>query len=97
MTSRLYHASTWIDRRQDFRRSPIHGIGSFARTPIQQDEVVEVIGGVVMTIAEFHAFQQTVPLYNAIQIDEHLHLVELPEVTAQRKGGSLILEQLFHH
>ena len=51
--------------------------------------MVEVIGGVVMTTAELHAFQQTVPRYNAIQIDEHLHLVELPEITAQRKGGSL--------
>ena len=80
---------TWIDPRQEFRPSPIQGIGSFARAPIQSGEVVEVIGGRVMTTEELRTFQTTVERYNAIQFDEQLHLVESPEVTAERGGGSL--------
>ena len=80
---------TWIDPRQEFRASPIHGIGAFARAPIKQGEVVEILGGVVMTEVEFRTFVQTAQRYNAIQIGEELHLVELPEVTLQRAGGSL--------
>lgn len=88
-TDRIYRTKTWIDPRQDFRLSPIQGIGSFARAPIKQGEVVEIIGGVVMDEVEFRAFMQTVPQFNAIQIDEQLHLVEQPEITQQRGGGSL--------
>lgn len=42
-----------------------------------------------MTEAEFRAFQQVTPRYNAIQIGEDLHLVEVPEITQRREGGSL--------
>ena len=89
VTPHNYRSQTWIDPRQEFRASPIHGIGSFARAPIKQGEVVEIIGGVVMTEIEFLGFVQTVSHFYAIQIDEQRHLVELPEVTAQRAGGSL--------
>ncbi len=84
-----YRAQTWQDHRQEFRPSPIHGTGSFARAKIQAGEVVEIVGGTVMTEAEFRRFQQTTPHYNAIQIDEDLHLVEHPDVTKQHTGGSL--------
>lgn len=88
-SSDCYLKQTWIDPRQQFRRSPTHGTGSFATAPIQQGEVVEIVGGKVMTEAAFLAFQQNNPRFNAIQIDETLHLVEAPEITAQRTGGSL--------
>ena len=42
-----------------------------------------------MTEHEFRVFVETVPHFNAIQIDEENHLVELPEITQQRGGGSL--------
>ena len=42
-----------------------------------------------MTDSEFHSFVKTTPQFNAIQIDEHLHLVELSDVKTQRDGGSL--------
>jgi SET domain-containing protein len=87
--SRRYLTQTWVDPRQDFRRSPTHGTGAFATAPIQQGEVVEIVGGEVMTEAEFQAFQQNNPRFNAIQIGEALHLVERPEIMAQRAGGSL--------
>lgn len=90
MTSpRRYREQTWVDPRQEFRISPTDGIGSFARAPIRCGEVVEIVGGVVMSDEELRAFQQANPRFNAIQIDEHLHLVESPGVTAQRQGGSL--------
>ncbi len=42
-----------------------------------------------MTDAEFRAFIRTTPRVNAIQIAEVRHLVEAPEITQQRAGGSL--------
>lgn len=89
MSQSHYREQTWIDPRQDFRKSPTQGIGSFARASIKKGEVVEILGGVLMTDEAFHAFQQTIPRYNAIQVGENLHLVERLEVTTQRAGGSL--------
>jgi SET domain-containing protein len=89
MPLRPYRARTWRDARQEFRTSPTHGIGSFARAPIAAGEVVEIVGGVVMSDDEFRAFQRTAARYNAIQIAEDRHLVERLEVTARRAGGSL--------
>ena len=43
MMSRSYRTSTWIDPRQEFRESPIQGIGAFARSAIAPGEVVEVM------------------------------------------------------
>lgn len=42
-----------------------------------------------MTDAELCAFIRTTPRFNAIQIGEDRHLVEAPEITQQRAGGSL--------
>ncbi len=89
MPSRRYREQTWVDPRQVFRASPTQGIGAFARALIRGGEVVEIVGGVTMTEEEFRAFQRPASRYNAIQIDEQLHLVEQPEATQQRGGGSL--------
>ena len=89
MKSRNYREKTWVDPRQSFGPSTIHGMGSFAQVPIKAGEVVEIIGGRVMTEEEFWAFVRTVDRFNAVQIGENLHLVELPEITQQRGGGSL--------
>ncbi len=88
-TPRRYRPETWTDPRQEFRDSPIHGVGAFARAPIQRGEIVEIVGGVVMSEAEFQAFCRSHQRYNAIQIAEDRHLVEQPEITARRAGGSL--------
>lgn len=42
-----------------------------------------------MSEAEFRVFQRATARYNAIQIAKDLHLVEDPEITWQRVGGSL--------
>ncbi len=60
-----------------------------ALAPIRRGEVVEVVGGALMTEERFRAFVRTTPRFNAIQVDEGLHLVEHPEVTLRRAGGSL--------
>jgi SET domain-containing protein len=72
---------TWFDPRLEFRKSSISGNGMLAREPIKQGEIVCIVGGTVMTDSEFAAFQATHSLYNSIQIDDHLHLVEDPEIT----------------
>jgi hypothetical protein len=89
MANNRYRSQTWIDPRQVFRASLTQGIGSFAQEMIRQGEVIEIVGGTVMTDAAFRAFMRTTPRLNAIQIAEDRHLVELPEITQQRGGGSL--------
>lgn len=84
-----YRAITWRDPRQRFDASPTQGIGAFAAAPIARSEVVEIVGGELMDEAAFRRFQSRHTRFNAIQIDEELHLVERPEVTARREGGSL--------
>lgn len=87
MVSHTYLQQTWLDPRQEIRPSPIQGMGIFARAAIQPGEIVEIIGGRVMTEAEFRTFQTTADHYNAVQIGEHLHLVERTSVTQQRAGS----------
>jgi len=50
-------------------------------------EVVEIMGGIVMTEAEFQTFLVGTSRFNAMQIGEGLHLVEPQEVTAARRGS----------
>jgi hypothetical protein len=59
----------------------------FAREPIEKGETVCIVGGAAMTDSEFAAFQAAHRLYNSIQIDDHLHLVEDPEVTRHLEGS----------
>ena len=48
-----------------------------------------MVGGDLMDEEEFRAFVRNTPRFNAIQVDEGFHLVERPEVTERRAGGSL--------
>jgi SET domain-containing protein len=85
--TRRYLPKTWRDFRQAVRSSAIDGMGIFALQPIRQGEPVEIIGGNPMTDDEFRLFQQTVGCFNAVQIDENLHLVERTANTQQRLGS----------
>jgi uncharacterized protein len=82
-----YLPQTWNDPRIEIKKSPISGNGMFAREQIKKGEIVCIVGGMVMTDAEFAAFQATHPFYNSIQIDDHLHLVEDPEITRSLDGS----------
>ena len=84
---KTYLPQTWVDPRIEFRPSRISDNGRFAREPIKKGEAVCIVGGIVMTDEEFAAFQATYRNYNAIQIDDHLHLVEDPEVTRTLEGS----------
>jgi uncharacterized protein len=84
---KAYLPQTWIDPRIEFRNSPISGTGMFARELIKKGEVVCIVGGMVMTDSEFAAFQATHSLYNSIQIDKNLHLVEDPQITRYSDGS----------
>lgn len=86
ISRRKYLLQTWADPRIEIRRSAINGEGIFASQPIQEGEVVIIVGGVVMTETEFDAFQAAHPLYNFIQIDPELYLVEDPETTQSLEG-----------
>lgn len=82
-----YRVETWLNPRLEPRPSPIQGKGFFAREPIAVGNVVSIVGGALLTEAEFQAFQATTPMYNAIQIDEDLHLVERQEITRATDGS----------
>ena len=84
---KTYLPRTWTDPRIEFRSSRISGMGMFAREPIKKGETVCIVGGNVMTDSEFAAFQASHRIHNSIQIDEHLHLVEDPEVTQSLEGS----------
>jgi hypothetical protein len=87
MPTKPYLPHTWTDPRQSILPSSIQGNGIIANAPIRAGEVVEIIGGVVMTEAGFRHFQASATRYNAVQIDEDLHLVEVPQMTAERLGS----------
>ncbi|MEO8394020.1 MAG: SET domain-containing protein-lysine N-methyltransferase [Chloroflexota bacterium] len=57
--------------------SAIEGKGGFARDLIRMGEIVVIIGGTVFSEAEFNLFAATTAQYDAIQIGEDLHLVDL--------------------
>jgi hypothetical protein len=82
-----YHPQTWNDPRIVIRKSLIGGNGTFAREPVKKGETVCIVGGTVMTDSEFEAFQASHSIYNAIQIDEDLHLVERPDITRSLDGS----------
>jgi hypothetical protein len=84
---RQYNESSSVDRRVIVKRSAIEGQGGFASEPISQNEVVGIIGGTVMTEAEFQAFIATADRFDAIQIDEDLHLVDLSPNSRASNGS----------
>jgi len=84
---KTYLPQTWVDPRIEFRTSRISGNGMFARAPIKKGEAVCIVGGTVLTDDEFAAFQAIHRNYNSIQIDDHLHLVEDPQVTRALEGS----------
>ncbi len=86
-TMKSYHPQTWNDPRTEIKKSPISGNGMFARQPIKRGETISIVGGMVLTDSDFEAFQSNHPIYNAIQIDEGLHLVEQPEITQILDGS----------
>lgn len=49
---RQYPRRYWTDPRVQIRSSDIRGHGLFARTPFRAGEIIEVMGGDVMTEAE---------------------------------------------
>lgn len=81
-----YLPQTWNDPRIEIRRSAINGDGIFACQSIQKGEVVIIVGGRVMTEEEFASFQAAHSVYNFIQIDKDLYLVEDPETTQSMEG-----------
>jgi uncharacterized protein len=85
VSPKSYQTTSWYDARVEIRPSLIQGGGMFARRPIQAGEIVAIVGGTVMTEDEFYAYIATTSRFNATQIGEHLHLVDLiqaPETVA---------------
>ncbi len=88
MPERQYPPTSWYDARVATRPSSIQGNGMYATAPIRAGETVAMTGGVVMTEDEFHAYIATVARWNATQIGEALHLVDLIQ-TPDASDGSI--------
>ncbi len=82
-----YLLQTWNDPRLEIKASSISGNGMFARQPIRKGEIISIVGGAALTDSDIEAFQSSHSIYNAIQIDEGLHLVEQPEITQTLDGS----------
>ena len=78
MVQSNYPRTTWYAPGLEIRPSSTQGDGMFATRPIHEGEVVVIIGGTVMSDADFRAFIATAPRYNAIQIGENAHMVDIP-------------------
>lgn len=87
MSERSYRETSWYDPRVEIRPSTIQGGGMFARAPIAVGEVVAIVGGTVMTEVEFHAYCATVPRFNATQIGEERHLVDIIQTPDAVEGS----------
>ena len=85
---RRYLSTSWYDPRVQIHRSTISGGGMFAAEPIRVGEVVAIVGGTPMTTAEFAAYRASVARWNAHQIGENTHLVDLIQ-SPERVEGSL--------
>jgi hypothetical protein len=72
-----YLPTSWYDPRVEIRSSIIQGGGMFAKAPFAPGETVAIVGGTLMTGAEFTAYLAGVERWNAHQIGEDLHLVDL--------------------
>ena len=82
-----YLPRTWNDPRIEIRNSLVNGNGMFAHQSFKKGETICIVGGAMMTESEFEAFQASHSSYNAIQIDEDLHLAEQPEITQTLDGS----------
>jgi hypothetical protein len=83
-----YLPTTWYDPRVEICPSSIQGGGIFARAPFRPGEAVAIVGGTPMTSAEFAVYLASVERWNAHQIGEDLHLVDLIQ-TPDAVEGSL--------
>lgn len=88
MASRRWLPTSWYDPRVEILPSGIQGGGMRVLAAIRAGETVGIIGGTPMTDAEFAVFRATVQRYNAAQIGENLHLVDLIQ-TPDQVAGSL--------
>lgn len=82
-----YREQSWTDPRVLVNPSAISGNGGFTREPIKAGEIVVVIGGTVFTEDEFIEFAKTADNYDAIQIGERLHLVDLSPDSRSTNGS----------
>jgi hypothetical protein len=87
VSSKIYRTTSWYDPRVEIRSSLIQGGGMFARKAFQAGEIVAIIGGTVMTEDEFHAYLATTSRFNATQIGERLHLVDLIQAPEHLAGS----------
>ena len=82
-----YLPTSWYDPRVQIHQSTIAGGGMFAAQPFRAGEVVAVVGGTLMTTAEFAAYRAGVTRWNAHQIGEDEHLVDLIQSPDQVEGS----------
>ncbi len=87
MAEQRWRETSWYDSRVEIRPSGIQGGGMYAHALIRAGETVAIVGGTPMTDAEFAAYRSTVERYNASQIGEDLHLVDLIQTPDQVEGS----------
>jgi SET domain-containing protein len=76
MSYRTEPVTMWFDGRMVFRKSPIHGIGTFALQDIKAGEtLMYVTGGLVYTPAEWDLVRFDEEMYNEARLSDTLRQI----------------------
>jgi uncharacterized protein len=67
-------SACWLDPRVAVRPSPIDGLGVFAAAPIDHGEIVEVLGGTILTDAQVQAMIDRGERYDGIVLGPNQQL-----------------------
>ena len=83
-------SACWQDPRIAVRPSPIDGLGLFATAPIAQGEIVEVLGGTLLTDAQVQAMIDDYakrPGQEYQKLRENRQLALSSEIPRRLRGG----------
>jgi uncharacterized protein len=75
----------WLSEKAEARKSPIHGLGVFAKEPIKKGENVGVLGGIIVPTSEIREYWKIMG-HIGIQIDNNFFIVPTTREELEEKG-----------
>ena len=75
----------WISSKAEARKSPIHGLGVFAKEKISAGEMVGVLGGVIVPKSEIREYWDLMT-HVGIQFNEDFFIVPTTHADLEQKG-----------
>jgi len=66
--------TSWVSPKIEIRESPITGRGTFAKEPIQKDEIIIVQGGRILSGSDFDNPEFEPVWYHAFQVEKDMYI-----------------------